>query len=65
MIPSISSFEIINIVSAAYSAAFNPNDIKTLLASGLSIFFIKSKPAFSTGPRSLPRKPPNCTISEC
>ena len=36
--------------------------IKTLLASGLSTFFIKSNLVFSNGPKSLPKNPPDCPI---
>ena len=35
-----------------------------LLANGLSTFFIKVKSIFNDGSRSLPRKPPDCTILE-
>ena len=68
---SISLFEIINVVipnpriflyipaTAADVATVNPNGIKTLLANGLNAFFIKGKPVFSNGPRSLPRNPPD------
>ena len=45
-----------------WSAAVNPNGIKTLSANGLSAFFIKSNPVFSNGPKSLPKNPPNCLI---
>ena len=45
-----------------FFAAVNPNDIKILLANGLSTFFIKGKPVFNNGPRSIPKNPPNCTI---
>ena len=33
--------------------AVNHNGIKTLLASGLNTFFIKSNPVFSNGPKGL------------
>ena len=70
---SISSFDIISVVllwpdpkiflcipaSAADAAAVNPKGIKTLLANGLITFFINGNPAFSNGPRSLPRNDPN------
>ena len=49
-------------VSAADTVAVNPNGIKTLLANGLITFYIKGNPAFSNGPRSLPRNPPDCII---
>ena len=44
------------------AAALYLNGIKTLVANGLSTFFIKGKPAFSAGPRSLIRNPADCTI---
>ena len=37
------------------SGALNSNGIKTLLPNGLSTIFIKRKPAFINGPKSLPR----------
>ena len=46
------------------AAAVDPNYIKTLLANGLSTFFINSEPIFINGPRSLPRNPPNCIFLE-
>ena len=46
----------------ADAAAVNPKGTKTLLANGLSTFFINGNPVFSNVPRSLPRNPPNCTI---
>ena len=48
--------------SVADATAVNTNDIKTLLANGLSIFYIKDKPVFSNRPKSLPRSPPDCPI---
>ena len=74
MISFISLFEIINVVvldpniflwiavSIVYAAPVNPNDIKTLLANGLSTFFIKGNPVFSNGSKSLPKYPPDCPI---
>ena len=71
---SFSSFEIINFVvsdlriclrisaSAADAAAVNPNGMKTFLAQSVSTGFIKGKPFFSSGMRSLSRNPPDCTI---
>ena len=44
--------------SAADVAAVNLKGIKTLLANGLIIFFIKGNPVFSNGPRN----PLDCTI---
>ena len=70
----IFSLEIINVVvpdpnifswiaaSIAYAAAVNPNGIKTLLTNGFTRMFIKGKPVFSNGPRSLPRNPPDYVI---
>ena len=74
MISFISSFEIISVVtpelniflwiaaSVADAAAVNPNGIKTLLASGLSTFPIKSNPVFSNGSKSLPKNSSYCLI---
>ena len=68
----IASFEIIivslldpNIVlwiaaSVANAAAVNSNDIKTLLANGLNMFFIKDNPNSSNGPKDLPKNPFDC-----
>ena len=42
--------------------AVNLNGIKRLLASGLGTFFIKGNPAFSNGPKSLPKNPPDYPI---
>ena len=46
----------------ADAAAVNHHSIKTLLANGLSTFFIKEKPVLNNGPRSLLRNPPHCPI---
>ena len=71
MISFISSLEIIFIVvpdsnifleivaSAADAAVVNPNEIKTLLANGLSTFLIKYNPDYSNSPKSLPINPPD------
>ena len=48
--------------SAAHSAAANPNGVKTLLANGPSTVFIKGKPVFSNGCKSLPKNPHDCSI---
>ena len=50
--------------SVTNAGAFNPNGIKTLLANGLSIIFIKDKPVFSNNPKnlSLPVNPLDCPI---
>ena len=44
------------------ATAVNPNGIKTILANGLSTLFIKGKPFFSNGPKSLPRNPTDFPI---
>ena len=74
IISSIFSFGIINFVildpktlfllaaSVTDAAAVNPNGIKTILGNGLSTCFIKCKPAFSNGPKCLPKNPPDCPI---
>ena len=75
MISNISSLEIANVVIpyqkcffwitssvAATAAAVNCNGIKTLSANGLSTFFIKGKPVFSNGPKSLLKKAPDCLV---
>ena len=73
MISYISLFEIINavipdpkklfrIASSVAAAAANHSGIKTLLANGLSTFFIKGKPVFDNGPKSPPKNPPDCPI---
>ena len=36
--------------------------MKTLLASGLSTFFIKGNPVFDSDPKSLPKNPPDYPI---
>ena len=48
--------------SAADDTEVNPKGTKILLANGLITFSIKVNPAFSNGPRGLPRNPPDCTI---
>ena len=48
--------------SVANATAVNPNGIKTLLANGLSIFFIKGNPGFSNSPKSLTKNHPGCSI---
>ena len=63
----MSSFDIIIVVvllepkillcipeSAADAAAVNPNGTKTLLTTGLIIFFINDNPVFNNEPGSLP-----------
>ena len=46
--------------TAVGTATVNPNGIKTLLANGLSTFFIKDKLVFNNGLRTLPRSSPDC-----
>ena len=65
MISSISSFKISNVVmsdpkslfwintSVADAAAVNPNGTKTLLANGVSTFFINGQVTFLNGARKL------------
>ena len=49
--------------SAADAVGVNLDFIKTLVASVLSMFFIKVKPGcFSNNPRSLPGNPPDCIV---
>ena len=40
------------------AATVSSNGIKTFLPNGLTTFFINGNPAFSNGPRNLPRNPP-------
>ena len=49
-------------VSVADAEVVNPNGIKTLLANGLSTFFLKGNPVFSIGPNILPINPPDSLI---
>ena len=49
-------------VAASVADAVNSNGIKTLLASGLSRFFIKGILVFSSGPKILPKNSPDFTI---
>ena len=44
------------------AAGNNPYGFKSLLASGLSRFFIKRNLIFSSGPKSLPKNSPDCLI---
>ena len=48
----------------ADTAAVNSNGIKTRLANSLSIFFINGEPTFINCPRRLPKKHPDCTLSD-
>ena len=45
--------------SVVDAAAVNPNGIKTLLANGLSTFYVKANPVFSNGPKSVLKNPPD------
>ena len=74
MISLISSCEINSVVmpdpnifllipaSVADAAAINTNGIKTVLANGLSTFFIKGNLVVSNGPKDLPKNHPGCPI---
>ena len=73
MITFISSFEIINVVvpdpkilfwaaAVADATAVNPDIIQTILANGFCKFFIKNKPVFSNGHKSLPKNIPDSPI---
>ena len=74
MVSFTSSIEIINVVtpepniflwiaaSVPHAIVVNSNGIKTLLASGLSRFFIKGNIVLRNGPKSLPKNPPVCPI---
>ena len=48
--------------SVADTSAVNPNGIKTLLANGLSTFFIKVNSVFSNGPKCLLKNCPDYPI---
>ena len=71
MISSIYLFEVINVaipeseiclwIPATAAAAVNPNSIKTLLAEGISVIFIKGETGLSNGPQSLLKNPPDYT----
>ena len=50
------------IAATVADAAVNSNRIKTLLPSGLSKCFITGNPAFSNGPKSLPKNRSVCLI---
>ena len=50
------------VASVADSATANPKGIKILLANALSTFFIKDKPGFCNGHKSLPKNLPSCPI---
>ena len=72
----ISVFEIISLVRrdpffflvvvvvavVAVAAAVDPNGNKTHVANGLNTFFIRGTPAFSNGPKSLPKNHLDCPI---
>ena len=60
MIYSNSSFEIVNAVMPdqfADTASINPNGTKTLLANGVSTFFINGKTTLVNGARKLSNPP--------
>ena len=48
--------------SVVAAAIVNPNEIKTFLGNGISTFFIKGKPFFSNGPKSLPKNLPDFPV---
>ena len=48
--------------SVTDAAAVNPDDIKMILANGLSAFPVKDNPAFSDSSKSLPKNPYDCHI---
>ena len=48
--------------SVADAAVVNPNGTETLLTNGFSALFIKGKPDFSNGPKSLPKNSPDWSI---
>ena len=50
-------------VSFTDTAAVNPNEIKALLANGLSTFHNKGNQVFSNGFKSIPESPPDCPTS--
>ena len=53
-------------MATSFAAAVSHNEIKTLLASGLSTFFHKDKAVFSSARKSLLKNPPDHTIlSNC
>ena len=73
MISFISSLEFINVVildpsifswvaASVAAAAVNPNMIKTRLASGSDLFYIKNNPVFSNGQKGLLKIHPDCPI---
>ena len=50
------------IQTVADAAAVNPNDIKMLLANGLSTFSITGNPVFNNSPQSVLENPPDFPI---
>ena len=72
MTPYVSSYKIFNVcfpgqifvwVSVSdIASTVSPNDIKIILANGLSTFSVNAKPDFNNDPRILPRNPPSCII---
>ena len=59
---SIPNIFLLMAASVGDAATVNPNLIKILLANNLNAFFFKDKPVVGNGFRSLPKKPPDCTI---
>ena len=73
LISLITSFEIISLVipypnislwiaASANATAVNVGAIKTLLANGLSAFFIKGNPFLSNVPKCFPKNFPDCPV---
>ena len=50
-------------MNSSHDAAVNTNGTKTLLATGLSTYIIKSNPANVSGPKSIPKNTSECNIS--
>lgn len=59
---SIPNIFLLMAASVGDAATVNPNLIKILLANNLNAFSFKDKPVVGNGFRSLPKKPPDCTI---
>ena len=47
------------LASAVAAAEVNPKGVKTLLANGLTTYFINGNPVFDNGPSNLPINPPD------
>ena len=55
-------FLVVVVAVVAVAAAVDPNGNKTHVANGLNTFFIRGTPAFSNGPKSLPKNHLDCPI---